>query len=106
MLNWINFSVEGAEPIIDELQNRLGQFLSANETLTLRTTEKGSMLFVESFQEEAIVSEVETVSRKYPDESIGIRYAASIPGSYHVITGTYKAGQIGSVQEETELFLE
>lgn len=106
MINWINFNIDGDLSIMDELQLRLGQILSANETLTLRLTDESAMLFVESFQAEAIVDELETVSKRNPDEQIGIRYAASVPGSYHVITGLVKRGKMQILKDKTEKILE
>ena len=92
-LNWMHTSIYASEPVLTELHDAIKPIVHKADELDIHTDKEGKKyLFTDSWEEDKITDSIATISKKYPDEAIGVRYLGSSPGAYHEIKSTYKNG--------------
>lgn len=101
MINWIHVDVSADKSVLIDLKERLDGKIYVDEPLEITTDGTSSHLFISSMAVGEIMDEIQSISKE-AEETIHIRYCASIPGSYHEITGTCKDGQMVIESDTTE----
>ena len=100
-LNWMHTSIYASEPVLDELHDAIKPHVHKADDLDIHTDKEGNKyLFTDSWEEEKITNSIEDISKKHPDEAIGVRYLDSSPGAYQEVKSTYQNG-IETVNSDT-----
>lgn len=100
-LNWMHTSIYASEPVLNELHDAIKPHVHKADDLDIHTDKEGNKyLFTDSWEEEKITNSIEDISKKHPDEVIGVRYLDSSPGAYHEVKSTYQNG-IETVNSDT-----